>query len=116
MLLILVRFDSERLCPGAKLKAVPVLINLFKRYLAGYVMSPRRTCEGRLNGPLQIHGRSHDHPETNIGAHQVSAEERSIGFAGGHHCDVGSKVWLGPVRRFNNPQTFITLAFQAFSP
>lgn len=31
-------------------------------------MSAARTCEGRLNGPLQIHGRSHDHPETNIGA------------------------------------------------
>lgn len=40
MVLILVRFDSELLCFRLKLKAVPVLINLFKRYRAGYVMSP----------------------------------------------------------------------------
>lgn len=40
MVLILVWFDSEPLCFRLKLKAVPVLINLFKRYRAGYVMSP----------------------------------------------------------------------------
>lgn len=59
----------------AKLKAVPVLINLFKRYLAGYVMSAARTCEGRLNGPLQIHGRYRTTILSRIGTHEMSARD-----------------------------------------